>query len=188
MAAAKKTAEETQAKEPAAEQKTKRTKKTVEPKKFGLKSRNVPVIFMNEQRAPGTSHMFTKPIYVPPDIEIGWAISSREDGGISIQDMLSRGWDFVPEDKVTDDLNEAITEGKICFRGVVISQLGDVENRVGLVNYGLVLMFRNKDVSQKFEETLASRFRDYFRAHIMEEGIEEAELSKGVRETVEKIK
>jgi len=148
------------------------------PREFGLRSRNVPVIFMNENRAPGTEHLFTKPLYVPPDIEIGWALSSREDGGISIQDMLSRGWDFVPEDKVTDDLNEAITEGKICFRGVVISQLGDIENRVGLVNYGLVLMFRNRDVSKRFEATLAERFREYFEAHVQTENLDDAALEE----------
>lgn len=152
--------------------------KAAKPREFGLRSRNTPVIFMRERREYGTASLFTKPLYVPPDIEVGWALSGRDDGGINIQDMLSRGWDFVPEEKVTDDLNEAIAEGKICFRGVTISQLGDVENRVGLVNYGLVLMFRNKDVSEKFQNTLSERFKDYFKAYTKSDGnLDEAEIT-----------
>ena len=160
-------------------------RKAAQPREFGLRSRNTPTILLNERQAPGTEHLFTKPLYVPPDIEVGWALSSRDDGGINIQDMLSRGWDFVPEDKVTDDLNEAIQEGKICFRGVVVSQLGDVENRVGLVNYGLVLMFRNRDLGQKFESTLADRFKNYFKAHVADEGFEGAELRDTKRTKLE---
>lgn len=153
-------------------------KGAVKPREFGLRSRNTPVIFMRERNEVGAASLFTKPLYVPPDIEVGWAISNREDGGINIQDMLSRGWDFVPEEKVTDDLNEAIAEGKICFRGITVSQLGDVENRVGLVNHGLILMFRNKDVSKEFENSLSERFKNYFKAHTKAEGtLDEAELT-----------
>lgn len=154
-------------------------KGAVRPREFGLRSRNTPVIFLHERAEHGTASLFTKPLYVPPDIEVGWALTSREDGGINLQEMLSRGWDFVPEEKVTDDLNEAIAGGKICFRGVTVSQLGDVENRVGLVNYGLVLMFRNKDVSQQFENTLAERFKGYFKAYTKAEGgLDQAELDE----------
>jgi len=127
---------------------------------FKREASNVPAIFVNERTEFGTKHTITNPLHVPPNIEIGWAYAPQKDDGRNLQEMYLRGWELVRPDEITDDINEAINEGKICFRGAIVSQMGEtgVANSVGLMNYGLVLLFRPKETSEKYRGALFKRF------------------------------
>ncbi len=134
--------------------------------KFGRESRHTPVIFLSERQSFGAQNAVTNPAWVPPDIEVGWALSPQRDDGRNLQEMFAAGWDLVRPEDVTDDLDEAIREGKIAFHGVVISQLGEAgaANTVGLTSFGLILLFRPKEVSEKYRSKLVERYNGKLRA------------------------
>jgi len=123
-----------------------------QPAKFGLQSKNLPYTLIEDRVPFGTKGALTKPKYVPPDIEIAWAAAPRIDDGQDIAERQLEGFDFVPLDKVTDDIDEAISEGKICLH--TLSGFGEVDGLAGLQNFGLVLMFRPKDFGERHKKVL----------------------------------
>lgn len=136
--------------------------KHLKPKPSGFKSRNEPYISRIEKRfGEGTRGMLTKADYVPPDIEIAWARAPKEDDGEDLTRRMREGWDIVPADLVTDDLSEAISEGKIAFPRETISNLGSIAQTsgVGLAGQGLVLLARRKEVGENYRKALAERFK-----------------------------
>ncbi len=138
----------------------------LEPKPSGFKARTEPLVSRVTSRfGEGTRGFLTKPMWVPPDIEIAWALAPKEDNGENLTRRMREGFDVVPEDLVTDDLNEAISGGKICFPPETISKLGTIAQTsgVGLAGVGLVLLARRKEVGDNYRKALAERYRSKLR-------------------------
>jgi len=128
---------------------------------FKRKPSNTPAIFVDDRQPFDVRSALTNPVWVPPNIEVGWAESPKRDDGNDLNRRFAQGWDLVHPDEVTDDLEEGIREGKIVFRGTAISHMGEAAGAgtVGLTNFGLVLLFRPKDVGEKYRNTIYARFR-----------------------------
>ena len=133
------------------------------PAKSGFKSRYEEVAFryITDRHGEGTRGFLTKPVYVPPDIEIAWALAPSIDDGEDVTRRIRDGFDFVPRDMVTEDVDEAIREGKIAFVGVTISNMTEIGDTggVGLGSYGIVLMARSKEMGERIRQAYAERFK-----------------------------
>jgi len=139
-------------------------------KKSKFKSKNPPLVLISDRDPFGTAAMFTKPVYVPPDIEVAWAVNPREDDGADLRRRFTEGWDRVTEDMVTDDLQKAIDEGLICLHPATYGAMTNSEGLVGLGSYGLVLLFREKEVGEKVRKKMVERYNATIEHNVREAG------------------
>lgn len=122
------------------------------------KSANTPFVDIRERQRFGTAGMLTKPLYVPPDIEIAWAESPKRDDGRDLHMRIMQGYDLARPEMVTDDLDKAIGEGLIAFSPAVFTALGEMDGGIGLANQGLLLLFRDKEVGERMRKQTYEQF------------------------------
>ena len=162
----------------------KEAKNQVKVKKSNFKSKNPAMVLVSERDPFGTASMFTKPVYVPPDIEIAWATHPREDDGANLRRRFTEGYDRVTKEMITDDLNEAMERGLICLHPATYGSIVETDGLVGLGSYGLVLLFREKEVGEKVRQKLIERYENTLQHRVgevkgeVEENTAEVDYSK----------
>lgn len=120
--------------------------KPPEPKKMKRwKPSRIPASFIEERTPFGTSAYPSKPTYVPPDLEVAWALHPDRDGGSDLNTKLAQFYEVVPFRAVTDDPDKAREEELIALPGPVYAS-GSNWSGGFVTKTGLVLLARRKEV------------------------------------------